>query len=82
METIGAARARRHRAQTRFRSLVLELNGGNGSGYAQRASALLISAGVFVLARRVLTVTRMRTWGEGRFGVGVATNSSGIARRL
>ena len=44
-----------------FIYLVLELNGRNGSGYAQRASALLISAGVFVLARRVLAVTR-NTW--------------------
>ena len=29
------------------------LNGGNGSGYAQRASCVLISAGVVILARRV-----------------------------
>jgi uncharacterized protein DUF998 len=32
------------------------LNGRNGSGYAQRASCLLVSAGVVILARRVMAL--------------------------
>jgi Protein of unknown function (DUF998) len=41
-------------------AIYVTLNGAYGQGYAQRASCLLISAGIVILARRVLVVAR--TW--------------------